>query len=131
MTKTQKTKMYEEIEKHGKNLLVIFPNAIEKDPVKLCKKLLRLENKLHWYATEYCNGNLNGDDMGWNIVASKIVGKVAKILNSKDIDIMTNADCRGYSLKINAGVVRAKNLNIYRDFGGYGIIAPDFTPVHN
>lgn len=35
------------ITEHGRKLLAIFPNSVEKDPVKLCKKLFRIENRMH------------------------------------------------------------------------------------
>lgn len=35
-----------------------------------------------------------------------------------------NLDPRGYALKINDDYMRAHNLKLYRDYGGYGIIAP-------
>lgn len=44
------------IEQHGRNLLAIFPDASERDPVKLCKKLRRLEAKAHALALRCCNG---------------------------------------------------------------------------
>jgi len=50
---------------------------------------------------------------------------VRKILNREDIPILFNGDPRGYTLKINSGTVRSKNLNIAQDMGGYGLIAPD------
>jgi len=65
------------IKEHGRNLLAIFPDATEKDPVKLCKKLRRIEAKAHRAA----------DD-----------------------------------------VMRASNLHLHQDWGGYGIIAPEIGP---
>jgi hypothetical protein len=129
MTKTQKIKMYEDIEKHGANLNALFNTGL--DNVKLAKKVYSLENKLHYIATDYCNGNLSGDDMGWKLESGKILEKLDKILGfvSKKIPVFANADCRGYSLKINDDYIKENNVTIYRDFGGYGIIAPDFTPV--
>lgn len=45
----------ERIRKHGLQLLAIFPNAKEADPVKLCKKLRRLELKANQAAVDLCN----------------------------------------------------------------------------
>ena len=55
----KKQKMYEMIQKHGDNLKAIF--NIDEDSVKLCKQLFRLENKAHKIATDYCNGDFDGD----------------------------------------------------------------------
>lgn len=52
MTTTQT----ESIAQHGRNLLAIFPNATERDPVTLCKKLRRLEAKGAEIAIRLCNG---------------------------------------------------------------------------
>ena len=52
MTTTQQ----EQIAAHGRNLLAIFPNATERDPVKLCKKLQQLEAKAAAVALRLCNG---------------------------------------------------------------------------
>lgn len=46
MTAKQKVAMYEAIEEHGKKLLAMFPNAKEKDPVRLCKRLRVYEGKV-------------------------------------------------------------------------------------
>lgn len=59
MTATKQTKrerMYQRIRKHGQDLLRIFPNATEQDPVKLCKKLRRLESEAYAISLQSCNG---------------------------------------------------------------------------
>lgn len=57
MTGTDKrAAMYARIQKHGENLLRIFPNATERDPVKLCKKLRPLEAAAHGVALRLCDG---------------------------------------------------------------------------
>tara|TARA_R100000654_G_scaffold5630_1_gene15572 strand:- start:72 stop:401 length:330 start_codon:yes stop_codon:yes gene_type:complete len=98
------------------------------DPVKLCKRLLRLETKAHKLAVDYCNGDIYDDDYGHE--TSKILTKVETILNNNYLRanniIFMNGDARGYALKIDDEYIRNNNFNIYRDMGGYGIIAPDF-----
>ena len=37
-----------------------------------------------------------------------------------------NGDPRGYALKINDPKKHYPRINLYQDFGGYGILAPDF-----
>lgn len=44
------------VRKHGEQLLTIFPYATERDPVKLCKKLRRLEGEGQRLALRLCNG---------------------------------------------------------------------------
>lgn len=50
------TEQQSKIEAHGLALLAIFPNATEQDPVKLCKKLRRLEAKGAAIGLRMCNG---------------------------------------------------------------------------
>jgi hypothetical protein len=47
MNKTQKKELYENITTHGDNLKKLFKLDNSVDSVKLCKSLLRLENKAH------------------------------------------------------------------------------------
>lgn len=119
--------MYKAIHQHGLDLLAIFPDAIEKDPVKLCKKLFSLEVKAHKLAENWCNGYIQTDDIDRTI--QPIMSKVEKILgiSATDAGIFFNGDCRGYALKVKSD--KTKGTNLYRDFGGYGIIAPDFGEV--
>ena len=59
--------------------------------------------------------------------------KRENILNVKnDYDswisnIFVNGDCRGYALKIDDKYIRENNIKLHCDWGGYGIIAPDFN----
>ena len=59
MNQQEKYIMYQRIKKHGDNLKAIF--NLDVDSVKLCKQLFRLENKAHQLATDYCNGDFDGD----------------------------------------------------------------------
>lgn len=138
MTQTQKAKMYAEIEKHGNNLNAIFHTEL--DAITLCKKLRVLEIKASKVAYDYCDGKIQTDDI--DKFTTPIMEKVYKLLNNgkynddrphmKKVPVFFNSDCRGYALKINDSYVRmleTSGKTIYRDWGGYGIIAPDFT--HN
>ena len=127
MITNKKIWLYHKIEKHGQNLKAVFNLDHNIDPVKLCKRLFRLENKAHKLAVDYCNGDIYADDYGHE--TSKILTKVQAILNNKKV-IFVNGDARGYSLKIleefTTALRNRSNVNIHRDWGGYGIIAPDF-----
>ena len=125
----KKEKMYFNIYNHGKNLNNIFNTNY--DNISLCKKLFRLEKKAHKLSTDYCNGDLNFDD--WELLTNSILKEVFNILNVKnDYDswisnIFVNGDCRGYALKIDDKYIRENNIKLHCDWGGYGIIAPDFN----
>lgn len=117
----------EAIEKHGRQLLAIFPNATEQDPVKLCKKLRRLEKRGERFAVRLCSEYMSeeADDREHD----GILGGVDRLLNwnADNIPVFLNRDPRGYSLKINDDYMREHNLDLHRDFGGYGIIAPEIN----
>ena len=127
-TMNKKQLMYDRINKHGEDLKRIFKLDPGIDPVKLCKQLFRLEKEAHKLAEDGCNGVIYDTEPE----ADKILNKVHKILDiDKFVDhqyekIFFNGDPRGYALKIRSEYVKNNNLDIHRDWGGYGIIAPDF-----
>ena len=127
----KKQLMYDRINKHGEDLKRIFKLDPNIDPVKLCKQLFRLENKAHRLAEDGCNGVIYDTEPQ----AEKILKKVCKILKiDRSIDhqyekIFFNGDPRGYALKFTtrfSKYIKSCNINIHQDWGGYGIVAPDF-----
>lgn len=158
--------MMSRIEKHGRQLLAIFPNATEQDPVKLCKKLRRLEAEAAKIGLRMCNGPEYGSEEEIEAAKAAVLSKVRRLLveyqpktgakcscqrgvqrdncpacegTGMVIDfrairarkatppIFVNCDPRGYALKIPNEYVRGHELDIHKDWGGYGIIAPDLT----
>src|SRR4051812_7144434 len=118
----------ERIEEHGRRLLAIFPNAKEQDPYKLCVKLRRLEAKAAALALRGCNGP-EWDHEGEQEAAYDAVLADAKKLLGNDgkryIPMFINRDPRGYQLKINDKWMAETGWPLERDWGGYGIIAPE------
>lgn len=123
MKHTKAQRMYDRIRKHGADLDRIF--GLDEDPVALCKRLRRLESKVHRLAEDYCNGLI--ESPAYEMQAGQILTKVDKLLRYKSagVPVILNGDPRGYALKIDDAYVREHNLDIYRDWGGYGILAPD------
>jgi len=123
----KKQRMNEEILNHGLKLKKIF-DLQEIGPVTLCKKLHRLEGKAHRMATDYCNGLIETEDYMEKKEKSTLKS-LDKILGFtiKGIPCIINSDPRGYALKIDDEYVRNHNLDIYKDWGGYGILAPEFN----
>jgi hypothetical protein len=136
------TKQKESIMRHGQSLLAAFPNATERDPVKLCKKLRRIETKAHQFTTDYCNGVVQSDDdmdsytrAGLPVPGPEaFLGKVRSILGITNVEaeacgLFVNRDPRGYALKLSDDWTRDHNskaeCRIYSDWGGYGILAPE------
>lgn len=130
MKTAAKKQMYARIHNHGMQLLVIFPNATEQDPVKLCKRLRMWEGKAARLTLDECN---TGADHFAEL--STILTSVKKLLFGNDPTqqpaelykaVFINGDPRGYALKISDKYTRGNNLAIYQDWGGNGILAPDF-----
>lgn len=126
----KKQRMYKQIEEHGANLNSIF--GTQHDNVTLCKKLMRLERKVHHATTCLCNTNtLNLYDVKQateeeeNAFFDKIRASLHNILGEKAEIVHINYDPRGYALKIKDE--HLEGVNLYRDFGGYGILAPEFN----
>jgi SMC interacting uncharacterized protein involved in chromosome segregation len=122
----KKERMNEQIRKHGENLNKVF--GLNEDPIKLAKKLHTIELKAHKLATDYCNGENGVDSENWETLSDAILEKVDKVLNftAQEIPVFVNGDARGYALKINDDYVRNNGLEIHKDWGGYGILAPEF-----
>lgn len=120
---TKRDRMYFKIAVHGHKLNAIF--HLSGDPIELCKRMRRIENTAHQYAEDYCNGVGNER---WENISKAVLERVDKVLNFKrqNIPVFLNGDARGYALKIDSDYVREHDLNIHTDWGGYGIIAPDF-----
>jgi len=129
---TKKQRQYEQIKAHGENLLHLFPNATERDPIALCKKLRRLEAKTSRITTDYCNGDFDAGENGEKLDAAldPILAKVNAILGNtgkNPVPVFVNRDPRGYGLKIDDDWMRKTGARLYSDWGGYGIIAPEIT----
>jgi hypothetical protein len=122
MTQNQKSKMYAQIEQHGKQLNFIFNTGLE--PVKLCKKLRRLEMKAHKVAVDWCNGDNGVNPETIDTFTCPILAAAKTILfsnyhelNKTNDVILFNGDARGYALKISDKFLRGNNYSIYTDWG--------------
>jgi hypothetical protein len=133
MKTSKQMQMYEQITKHGQQLVRLFDLPRDTDPVKLCKQLRRVEVEATRYAVDLCNGDIDPTEEEQDIQHDRIIAKVRKILgeNSHKVPIIVNRDPRGHALKIDDGWMRDHNAVLHRDMGGYGIIAPDFSEQQN
>jgi len=122
----KKQAMYERIAKHGNDLLTIFPDATIQAPVLLCKRLRYYERKAEVSTTALCNGCIESLQQYQESALERIESKVKKLLGiTDDTTIFINRDPRGYALKMTLEFTA--NKVSYRDWGGYGILAPDFS----
>jgi len=112
------------IEAHGNKLQSLYPDTISAGwtPVELCKRLHRIERKAHNYTLQLCNGpEISGEDQ--DKFQAHILKRLSKLLG-KGPSVFINRDPRGYALKIETE--NAVGLDIYKDWGGFGIICPEF-----
>jgi hypothetical protein len=114
------TEQREVIIAHGRSLLAIFPNAIETDPLTLCKRLRRIEVRANNAACAACNHQAGAD--AWERESEKASTDANRVLGTDRVWV--NGDPRGYALKIDL----QPGEHLHRDWGGYGIIAPEIGP---
>lgn len=125
-TQAKKQKLYELITIHGERVKKFFNMPASTDPIALCKQLRRLEVKAQQVQDIHAQGE-------YELSAIKEAGIMCKLKNLLMPDstpeeflnkkIFLNTDQRGYALKISDEVV--KGHKFYRDWGDFGIIAPD------
>jgi hypothetical protein len=89
-------------------------------PFDLLGELYKLERKANRITTAQCNGE--GNEQAQEKQLNTILTRVNSLLKVKTAFI--NGDPRGYALKLKEE--EAKELGIYTDWGGYGILAPEF-----
>lgn len=93
---------------------------------KIHMELTKIEKRVHNRQTHSCNGTIDEDKC--ERLDAKDEAKVLKMLPKLE-SFFINSDPRGYSLKIKdkkANELREQGVNIYQDWGGYGILAPEF-----
>lgn len=141
------------IREHGEGLIKFFkldPNLV--DPINFCKKLRRLENKANEITTQLCNGYPDESPKQAEFLTLKneeelinIEDQVRALFESVQLKsdnewenqfskingIFINGDPRGYALKLGDDTVKHfEELGLefpHKDWGGYGILAPDLT----
>ena len=114
------------VRKHGNEIKKIF--GLTGDPVILCKKLRKLERQGAALGLRLCNGPEYPEGEEDRLYAD-ILGKVNDLLGntSGKIPVFINLDPRGYALKIRDDWVRDNAPEMHKDWGSYGILAPDLT----
>ena len=125
MKHAERLEMNGKILSHGLKLKRIFPDS-SGGPVELCKTLRRLERKIDKASEAYANGTMSHEEYGKKDKVA--LNNLKLILGPTNIKIFINSDCRGYALKIDSDQAVIEEENLERDWGGYGILAPDFTP---
>lgn len=112
----------ESILNHGLKLARYYGNGSNGGPVSLCKALHRIEVKLHRLATDLCNGTI--EQAEFCRASDRAEKRVLELLPNLPAEhLRINQDPRGYTLKI---ATEHAPQDLYRDWGGYGIIVPEF-----
>lgn len=119
----------EQILQHGFTLKTIF-NVTDTSPVTLFKAVHRIETEAHSFAEKMCNEDV--PEIVYEKKTISILERLNNLLHFREsgIPVFVNGDPRGYALKIEDDYVKElanKDIYIYRDWGGYGILAPDFN----
>ena len=93
-TTDSKAAMYARIRAHGLSLLAVFPNAVERDPVKLCKRLRRIEADGAAFALRLCNGPEWPSESAQECDGAAILGRANRLLgNVHEYQPKTGAAC--------------------------------------
>lgn len=125
------------------------------DGIKAYRTLRRIEKEAHYWAEVSCNGGIlvpartQWDGRAWhkiereriiprelseeeeNKIYSRLEKRVKRVFGGMlPVGFMFNGDPRGYSLKIKTeanNLPNGERVISYTDWGGYGILAPDFS----
>lgn len=136
-TKRKRPSKETRIIQHGNNLLRIFPKATERDPGTLCRKLRRLEAKAAALALRGCNGPEWDSEEEQEAAYEAVICKVNALLGNpmcgpgRYVPVFINRDPRdprgprGYALKIDDAWMTANDAKLEKDWGGYGLLAPE------
>jgi hypothetical protein len=112
--------------RHINNLATLFGLKPE-FTADLYKHLQRIERDGHKLAERYCNGDV--DSAHVETCTAKLKSNLLATLSYAKQDVVRqlqfNFDPRGYFLKLNDDYMRANKIEIYTDWGGYGIICPE------
>ena len=107
--------------RHIERLAALCPQARGPFDTAIYETLVNLERQAHAIQTRSCNGDERPND---EKTEERILNKVRAMFPALAPDIFINGDPRGYALKIREN--KAQEIGIYQDFGGYGILAPEF-----
>ena len=88
--------------------------------MEVYKKLRRIELKENRRMCSECN--TGGDDEKASERTRQAVARLLPNLHG----FFINGDPRGYTLKVKSETVKAEYSGMYTDWGGYGILAPEF-----
>lgn len=112
--------------RHVFRLQRIFPKAKDLIGAELYRRLHRLEAEAHSFAERCCNEDIPEEKQTRK--DKSILDRLDAVLGFRaaGVPVFLNGDPRGYAIKIDDAYVKAHGLEIERDWGGYGIVCPEF-----
>lgn len=128
-----KQRQAERILQHGFELKRAFfadPYDGDPGPITLCRMLHRLEVKATRVSEGYCNGTATEADM--ERMEKSVMKSLERIFGKEKVvetGMFINTDPRGYALKVSEKWAKGytdKGGRLHRDWGGFGILAPEF-----
>ena len=126
----KRLEMYARIKKHGEDIKKIFSLPASTDPIKLCKSLRRLETQAQTIQETHGNGFY---ELASKQEAALMIKLKALLMPNGTPEeflkfgIFLNTDPRGYALKIPDDIVKENAWTIHKDWGEFGILAPDLN----
>lgn len=111
----------EEKRAHGESLKKFFRLKAGVNAFTLVMMLQSIERRAHKVAERYCNGEMKEESRDRSDERCLEQLRVIGLDTSK---VFINGDPRGYALKIREEF--SKDFDGVKDWGGYGIIAPEF-----
>lgn len=123
-----KAKNADQFFRHVCNLQTLAGLESYHEAYELYKKLHRIEARCARLFMDECNG-VNMLSEGESEKRDARILQQVKNLVPGLKTIFLNGDPRGYALKISTEETRElrdKGINIHQDWGGYGILAPEF-----
>lgn len=124
------SKHSERIRRHVACVRAIFPDCVHpaSDAEGMYRRLRTMERTMHAIAEQYCNGDITTEEI--EDAERATMESLRHLLGSTNARVLRiNTDPKGYALKVDDEWLRTNepSLNIARDWGGYGILAPDFS----
>ena len=128
--KDKRERMLSQIKEHEITLARLAEHLGVKNPdgKVINRKLRAVELSAHKTAELWCNGQIT--DRAHDLAVTRCVDSVRNIFEGKlPPGFFINSDPRGYSLKIKEVVnssLSDHGIKLPRDWGGYGLLSPDF-----
>lgn len=110
-------------QEHHKALEALSTNGTA--GLQLWRKLRRIEGEATRATTAYCNGEITTDQC--DAACRKALCAVVKVLGNHPKGLWVNRDPRGYALKLDPDKGAVIPAGMHKDWGGYGILAPEIN----